>query len=106
MDPAGRFGNCSPGGRTQLALLLKGSRNKSVLKHHLDHSPAYGKLSFLTIEEIQNRIDQVIRKNDLRVEFFGDLPLIVLTDAAWERVMPWSNAQECSSASAPGALPL
>jgi len=90
------------GGRTQLALLLKGSRDKSVLKHHLDHSPAYGKLSFLTIEEIQNRIDQVIRKNDLRLEFFGDLPLIVLTDAAWERVRPWSNAQECAGAAAAG----
>ncbi len=73
-----------------------------MLKHHLDHSPAYGKLSFLTIEEIQNRIDQVIRKNDLRVEFFGDLPLIVLTDAAWERVRPWSNAQECAGAAAAG----
>ncbi len=86
------------GGRSQLALLLKGSKDKKLLKHHLDHSPAYGKLSFLTIEEIENRIDHLIRKNDLRVEFFGDLPLILLTDSAWEHVRAWSNALECRQA--------
>src|SRR2546425_5769988 len=32
------------GGRNQLALLLKGSKNKSLLKHGLDRSPVYGKL--------------------------------------------------------------
>ena len=36
------------------------------------------------------------------MEFFGDLPLIVLTDAAWERVRPWSNAQECARAAEAG----
>ena len=87
------------GGRSQLALLLKGSKDKKLLNHHLDHSPAYGKLWFLTIEEIENRIDHLIRKNDLRVEFFGDLPLILLTDSAWEHVRAWSNSVECRQAS-------
>ena len=88
------------GGRSQLALLLKGSKDKKLLKHHLQNSPAYGKLSFLTLEEIENRIDHLIRLNELRVEFFGDFPLILLSDAAWEHVRPWSNEQECRRAAA------
>jgi hypothetical protein len=89
------------GGRSQLSLLIKGSKNKTLLKHHLERSPAYGKLSFLTIEEIENRIDQVIRKGALAVEYFGgDLPLIVLSDSAWEHVRPWANQQEAAKAAA------
>ena len=83
------------GGRSQLALLLKGSKDKNLLKHNLQNSPAYGKLSFLTIEEIENRIDHLIRRKELLVEFFGDFPLILLSGAAWEHVRPWSNEQEC-----------
>jgi hypothetical protein len=83
------------GGRTQLSLLLKGSKNKQVLKHGLDQSPIYGKLSYLTIEEIENRIDQLIRKGELRTEFFGDLPLILLTDQSWLRIRPWAQEYEC-----------
>jgi hypothetical protein len=89
------------GGRSQLSLLLKGSKSKAILKYHLDRSPAYGKLSFLTIEEIENRIDQVIRKGALAVQYFGgDLPLIVLSDSAWEHVRPWANQQEVARAAA------
>jgi hypothetical protein len=94
------------GGRTQLALLLKGSRNKSILKHNLDRSPAYGKLSFLTIEEIENRIDELIRTGELRTEFVGDLPLVVLTDEAWEQVRPWANRQQAMQAAEAAARPL
>lgn len=94
------------GGRTQLALLLKGSRDKKLLKHNLDQSPAYGKLSFLTIEEIENRIDHSIRNNDLSVEFFGDLPLIVLTNSAWEHVRAWSYEQDWRRAAAADARTL
>jgi hypothetical protein len=87
------------GGRSQLSLLLKGSKNKTLLKHDLDQSAAYGKLSFLTIEEIENRIDQVIRKGDLVLEYFGgDLPLIVMTDETWNRVRPWATQQEIARA--------
>jgi Uncharacterised protein family (UPF0158)/RQC domain len=91
------------GGRSQLSLLLKGSKNKSVLKHGLDVSPVYGTLSYLTIEEIENRIDQLIRKGELRTEFFGDLPLILLTDESWFRIQPWAHQYECHlAASADG----
>jgi len=86
------------GGRTQLALLLKGSKDKKLLKHNLERSAAYGKLSLLTIEEIENRIDHVIRKGDLNVELSGDLPLVFLPNSTWERVRDWSNEQECRRA--------
>ena len=88
------------GGRSQLALLLKGSKDKNLLKHGLNRSEAYGKLSILTIEEIENRIDHLIRQGQLRMGFFGDLPLIIMTGGAWEEVRSWSNAQECCRAAA------
>jgi Uncharacterised protein family (UPF0158)/RQC domain len=91
------------GGRSQLSLLLKGSKNKSVLKHGLGQSPVYGKLSYLTIEEIENRIDQLIRKGELRTEFFGDLPLILLTDQSWLRIQPWAHEYECNLAASADA---
>ncbi len=91
------------GGRSQLSLLLKGSKNKSVLKHGLDQSPVYGKLSYLTIEEIENRIDQLIRKGELRTEFLGDLPLILLTDQSWLRIQPWAHEYECRLAASADA---
>jgi hypothetical protein len=91
------------GGRSQLSLLLKGSKNKSVLKHGLNQSPIYGKLSYLTIEEIENRIDQLIRKGELRTEFFGDLPLILLTDQSWLRIQPWAHEYECHLAASADA---
>src|SRR5262245_48102329 len=86
------------GGRTQLGLLLKGSKNKELLKHNLQASPAYGRLSFLTLEEIERRIDQVIRQKDLQIEDIGDLPRILLTDEAWNRIRPWANQYECEQA--------
>jgi hypothetical protein len=91
------------GGRSQLSLLLKGSKNKSVLRHGLDQSPVYGKLSYLTIEEIENRIDQLIRKGELRTEFFGDLPLILLTDQSWLHIQPWAHEYECRLAASADA---
>ena len=91
------------GGRSQLSLLLKGSKNKSVLKHGLDQSPVYGKLSYLTIEEIENRIDQLIRNGELRSEFFGDLPLILLTDQSWLSIQPWAHEYECHLAASADA---
>jgi hypothetical protein len=85
------------GGRSQLAFLLKGSKDRRLLQHNLNHSPVYGKLSFLPIEGIEDRIDHLIRKNDLRVEFIGELPLILLTDSAWDTSEPgqmnWNAAR-------------
>src|SRR5262245_61384638 len=82
------------GGRTQLALLLKGSKNKELLKHRLEEAPAYGRLSLLTIPEIENRIDQTIRRGDLALARHGDLPLIVLTPEGWSHIHPWAHREE------------
>ena len=82
------------GGRTQLALLLKGSKNKDLLKHRLEEAPAYGKLSLLTIPEIENRIDQAIRQGFVDVTRQGDFPLIVLTPEGWSDVRPWAHREE------------
>jgi hypothetical protein len=82
------------GGRTQLALLLKGSRNKDLLKHRLQEAPAYGKLSLLTIPEIENRIDQAIREGYVDLTRQGDFPLIVLTPEGWADVQPWAYREE------------
>ena len=82
------------GGRTQLALLLKGSKNKVLLKHRLDEAPAYGKLSLLTIPEIENRIDQTIRQGVVALARHGDLPLIVLTPEGWSHIQPWAHGEE------------
>lgn len=88
------------GGRTQLSLLLKGSKSRDLLKHGLDTSPAYGRLSFLTIEEIERRIDRIVLKGDLDIQYFGDLPLVVVTAAGWERVRPWAHEHEWQLAAA------
>jgi hypothetical protein len=57
-------------------------------------------------KEIENRIDQLIRKKELRTEFFGDLPLILLTDQAWSRIRPWAHEHECHLAAAAEAQEL
>ena len=45
------------GGRTLLARILKGSREKKILELELDLSPAYGAFRDLTIEDITACID-------------------------------------------------
>ena len=82
------------GGRTQLALLLKGSKNKDLLKHRLQEVSAYGTLSLLTIPEIENRIDQTIRQGDIALVRHGDLPLIALTPEGWFHIQPWAHREE------------
>ncbi|MCL6477944.1 MAG: RQC domain protein [Peptococcaceae bacterium] len=72
------------GGRNLLAKILKGSKDKKVLEHGLDKSPVYGFYKELKIEDITARIDWLIKKEYLRIEYFGGLPMIVYTDKGWE----------------------
>lgn len=90
------------GGRHQLSLVLKGSKERAVLKHGLDRSPVYGSLRDRTLEQIEARIDTLIRQGELRIEYFGKLPLIVLTPETWQRVRPWAHRYECQLAAAAG----
>lgn len=71
------------GGRTLLAKILKGSRDKKVLQLGLDKNPVYGSLSFLKIDEIVARIDWLIHHGFLEIEYSGKLPIIVYAEKGW-----------------------
>lgn len=72
------------GGRSMLAKVLKGSKDRKVLEYNLNKCPAYGFYSQLTIAEITNKIDFMIRKGYLRIEYNGTLPMLVFSDKGWE----------------------
>lgn len=71
------------GGRTLLAKVLKGSREKQLIALELDQSPAYGALGNFAREEILARIDWLILKNYLSIAYNGRLPLLVYTPRGW-----------------------
>ncbi|MEK5029669.1 RQC-minor-1 family DNA-binding protein [Paenibacillus sp. FSL M7-1046] len=71
------------GGRNLLAKILKGSKDKSVLKHELQLSPVYGYYHDLNLEDIMYRIDWMIRKGYLEIEYSDRLPLIVFSEKGW-----------------------
>ncbi len=71
------------GGRGLLAKVLKGSRQKAILEHELDRSPAYGALSELSLEKITARIDWLIINGYFRIEYDYRLPLLVYGERGW-----------------------
>ena len=71
------------GGRSSLAKVSKGSRDKKILAYELDKNPAYGFYRDLTVSEITNRVDWMIQQGYLQLEYFGRLPLLVYTDKGW-----------------------
>jgi len=71
------------GGRTLLARVLKGSREKKILELELDHSPAYGAFRDLTIEDITARIDWLIVNDYLGIEYDYRLPLLIYRSRGW-----------------------
>jgi len=72
------------GGRTLLAKVLKGSREKKILELSLDKSPVYGFYKHLTVEQILARIDWVILEGYLGLEYDYRLPLLVYTGKGWQ----------------------
>lgn len=72
------------GGRSMLAKILKGSKDKKVLEHGLDQCPVYGYYSALTLTEITNRIDWTIKKGYLEIEYRDRLPMLVFSEKGWE----------------------
>jgi len=72
------------GGRTLLSRILKGSRERKVLELKLDSSPSYGHYRDMSYEDILRRIDWVIQKGYLAIEYSGRLPLLVFTPAGWD----------------------
>jgi hypothetical protein len=72
------------GGRTLLAKILKGSKEKRLLELELHESPAYGALRELSLEQITARIDWLIINRYLRIEYNYRLPILVYTPLGWE----------------------
>jgi len=71
------------GGRHLLTLILKGSRSKDVLTRSLDESPAHGFYKNLSAEDVQARVDSVIRQGYLAIEYDHRLPLLIYTEKGW-----------------------
>ena len=71
------------GGRTLLSHILKGSRQRKVLELKLDLCPSYGYYSELNYPDIMRRIDWVIIKGYLAIDYLGRLPVITFTPAGW-----------------------
>ncbi len=72
------------GGRSILAKILKGSKEKKVLEHNFNESPVYGYFSDLSIEEITAKIDWLILNGFFKIEYDYRLPLLVYTRKGWE----------------------
>ncbi|MCD8509454.1 MAG: superfamily II DNA helicase, partial [Bacillus sp. (in: Bacteria)] len=72
------------GGRTLLAKILKGSKEKRVLELELDRSPVYGYFKSEKLDEIIQKIDWMIDYDFLDIEYFRKLPMIVFTERGWQ----------------------
>jgi len=72
------------GGRSMLAKILKGSKDKKLLAHRLDQCPVYGYYRDLTQQEITNRIDWMIKRDYLQIEYSDRLPVLIFSEKGWE----------------------
>jgi len=72
------------GGRSMLSKILKGSNDKKVLEHGLNQCPAYGYYRDLTLQEITNRVDWMIKNGYLEIEYRDRLPMLIFSEIGWE----------------------
>lgn len=79
-------GDCIAGqaGRSMLAKVLKGSRDKKLLALGLDSTPAYGYFRSLTLDQITERVDWLILNDFMAIDHARDMPLLVFTDRGWD----------------------
>jgi superfamily II DNA helicase RecQ len=73
------------GGRNYLTQLLKGSKSQVMKRNNAEESEHYGKLSNLTLKEIERRIDWMIVKEWLKLEQEWRQPHIRHTNKGWQR---------------------
>ncbi|WP_223192938.1 RQC-minor-1 family DNA-binding protein [Paenibacillus sedimenti] len=71
------------GGRTLLAKILKGSKDRKLLDLGLERNPSYGFYRDLTLEQIMAKVDHMIRTGFLEIEKQGKLPMIVFSSRGW-----------------------
>jgi superfamily II DNA helicase RecQ len=72
------------GGRSLLAKILRGSKDKKVLELNHDKCPVYGYFNDHTIEQITAKIDWLILNGYLDIEYDYRLPLLVFTEKGWQ----------------------
>ncbi len=72
------------GGRSLLAKILKGSKDKTILEKGLNSNPAYGYYRGLSIYEITSKIDWLIINRYLEIEYSYRLPMLVYGPKGWE----------------------
>lgn len=67
-----------------LVKILKGSKDKKVLDYGLQDCPAYGFYHEQTMGEISYRVDWMIQKDYLRIDYNGRLPMLIFSEKGWE----------------------
>lgn len=75
-------------GRSMLAKILKGSKDKKVLGNHLDSCPSYGYYKDLTLEKITKIVDWMLANDYLDINYNGRLPMIIFSEKGWETYKP------------------
>lgn len=74
----------STGGRSMLAKILKGSKDKTIFKYKLNECPAYGYYQDMKLDDISKCTDWMIKKDYLRIEYDYRLPLLVFSEKGWQ----------------------
>lgn len=74
----------STGGRSMLAKILKGSKDKTIFKYKLNECPAYGYYQDMKLDDISKCIDWMIKEDYLRIEYDYCLPLLVFSEKGWQ----------------------
>lgn len=74
----------STGGRSMLAKILKGSKDKKIFEYKLNECPAYGYYQDMKLDDISKCIDWMIKKDYLRIEYDYHLPLLVFSEKGWQ----------------------
>lgn len=74
----------STGGRSMLAKILKGSKDKKIFEYKLNECPAYGYYQDMKLDDINKCIDWMIKKDYLRIEYDYRLPLLVFSEKGWQ----------------------
>ena len=74
----------STGGRSMLAKMLKGSKDKKIFEYKLNGCPAYGYYQDMKLDDISKCIDWMIKEDYLRIEYDYRLPLLVFSEKGWQ----------------------
>lgn len=74
----------STGGRSMLAKILKGSKDKKIFEYKLNECPVYGYYQDMKLGDISKCIDWMIKEDYLRIEYDYRLPLLVFSEKGWQ----------------------